>query len=426
MIPAGRVIHVSGPEAGGQHVCAWREAATLVTMSGRELLLDRYELRGVLGHGGMAEVRDGWDTRLNRAVAVKLLHPALSAAPDTRRRFEDEARSAAALNHPNIVSVHDCGEDQGRFFIVMERLPGATLADEIARGPMPVHRVRAVLDDVLAALTVAHGAGVLHRDIKPANILVSADGRAMKVADFGIAKTAGAAHTLTGQIIGTMAYMSPERIAGAPASVADDIYAVGVVGFEAATGYRAFPQDNPASLARAVMDLTPLPLAIARPDVDPALAAVVDRAMSKDPRHRFASAEQMRAALGGTFAPRPATKVLDAPVPVTYAGPDADYFVPARTRRTLSRNQKFLAAAAVFIALLVTVLALAIDRPPAARVTEPVNTTTAVVPSPSPPPPPSATPIQRPEEPKDDKKDEKKGEKKGEGNGNGNGNKKRD
>lgn len=392
-------------------------------MSGRELLLDRYELRGVLGHGGMAEVRDGWDTRLNRPVAVKLLHPALSAAPDTRRRFEDEARSAAALNHPNIVSVHDCGEDEGRFFIVMERLPGKTLQDEIARGPMPVHRVRAVLDEVLAALTVAHAAGVLHRDIKPANILVSADGQAMKVADFGIAKTAGAAHTLTGQIIGTMAYMSPERIAGAPASVADDIYAVGVMGFEAATGYRAFPQDNPASLARAVMDLTPPPLAIVRPDVDPALAAVIDRAMSKDPRHRFASAEQMRAALSGNFAPRPATKVLDVPVPaVAYAAPDADYFVPARKRRTLSRNQKFLAAAAAFIALLVTVLAVAVDRPPAARVTEPVNTTTAVSPPPSPPPAPSATPIQQPEEPKDEKKDDKKDEKKGEGNGNGNGN----
>jgi serine/threonine-protein kinase len=170
-------------------------------MNGGELLAGRYELRGVLGCGGMAEVRDGWDTRLKRPVAVKLLLPALSAQPDIRRRFEDEARSAAALNHPNIVSVHDFGEHEGTPYIVMERLPGETLADHIAQGPLPPDRVRAMLNDVLAALTVAHGAGVLHRDIKPGNILVSATGDTMKVADFGIAKTAGAAQTMTGQII---------------------------------------------------------------------------------------------------------------------------------------------------------------------------------------------------------------------------------
>ena len=201
--------------------------ANVAMVMASELLGGRYELRGVLGRGGMAEVRDGWDTRLDRAIAIKLLHPALNTQPDIRRRFEDEARSAARLSHPNIVSVYDSGEHDGRLFIIMERLPGDTLHDRIAQGPLPPAQVHAMLDGVLAALSLAHAANVLHRDIKPSNILVSSDGVPMKVADFGIAKTAGAAETMTGQIVGTMAYMSPERIAGAPASIADDLYAVG-------------------------------------------------------------------------------------------------------------------------------------------------------------------------------------------------------
>ncbi|WNG92517.1 serine/threonine-protein kinase [Mycobacterium sp. ITM-2016-00318] len=407
-------------------------------MSGQEMLAARYELRGVLGCGGMAEVRDGWDTRLNRPVAIKLLHPALNVQPDIRRRFEDEARSAAALSHPNIVSVYDCGDDDGKPFIIMERLPGDTLHDHIAQGPLPPQRVQRVLDDMLAALTVAHSAGVLHRDIKPANVLVSSDGTTMKVADFGIAKTAGAAQTMTGQIIGTMAYMSPERIAGAPASVADDLYAVGVVGYEALTGLRAFPQDNPASLAHAVMNAPPPSVAAARPDIDPLLAGVIDRAMTPDKQQRFLSAEQMRAALAGdrsalfagaapAAAPRPATKILEQPVPIggpgTFVSPYADFYVPPRRRRSLSRNQKLLAAAGALFALLVSGLALATDPSSSSRVTEPVSASTPVSTPPPPPPPPSVAPVlEQPEAPKDEKKDEEKKEekKKEEGGGNGN------
>lgn len=392
-------------------------------MADRELLLGRYELRGVLGRGGMAEVRDGWDTRLHRAVAVKLLHPALGADADTRRRFEDEARAAAALNHPNIVSVHDCGVDDGRFFIVMERLPGQTLHDLIARGPLPAPRVRAVLDDVLAALTVAHGAGVLHRDIKPANILVSADGAAVKVADFGIAKTSGAAHTMAGQIIGTMAYMSPERIAGAPASVPDDLYAVGMIGFEAATGFRALPEDNPAVLARAIVDGPAPSLAAARPCLDPVLAAVVDRALARNPRQRFTDTTQMRAAL---TAGRPATRVLDAPLP---PAADPDYFIPARKRHRLSRNQTFLAAAAVFLAALVALLVFTVDSTPATGRTEPPDTSTVAPPPPSPQPSSSSAPVVSSVAPQPERPKGPKGEKKGNGPGSakpGNGNKGRD
>ena len=255
-------------------------------MQAPEVLGGRYELRGVLGRGGMAEVRDGWDIRLDRPVAVKLLHPVFTTQPDNRMRFEVEARAAATLNHPHIVSVHDSGEHDGTPYIVMERLSGQTLADVIARGPLPQPRVRSILDDVLSALATAHAAGVLHRDIKPANILFSPSGHA-KVADFGIAKSAGSVHTVTGEIVGTMAYLSADRIAGRPATVGDDLYAVGVVGYEALVGRRPFPQENLAELARAVAIDTPPPLAVLRRDVDPALAAVIERAMAHDPAWRF-------------------------------------------------------------------------------------------------------------------------------------------
>lgn len=397
-------------------------------MDGRDLLADRYELRGVLGRGGMAEVHDGWDTRLSRPVAVKVLHRALNADPDMRRRFEDEARSAAALNHPNIVAVHDCGEHDGAPFIVMERLPGRTLHDDIAMGPMPPERVRAMLNDVLGALACAHAAGIVHRDIKPGNVLVSPAG-VMKVADFGIAKTAGAALTATGQIVGTMAYMSPERVAGAPASAADDLYAVGVMGYEALTGQRPYPQENLAALLRAILDTPPPPIGAMRPDIDPMLAAGIDRAMCRDPNQRFSNAEQMRAALAGAPSsfvmppgappPRPATKVMAEPF-----APSANYYVPgaARRRRPMSRERKLLLSAAVFVGLVVVALALALDPSSTTQPPQQISTSTSVRPPPPPttalpPPPPSAAVpvVEAPQNPK------KGGNGNGHGNGNGNG-----
>ncbi|MEO3759009.1 serine/threonine-protein kinase [Mycobacterium sp. B14F4] len=395
-------------------------------MDVRDLLADRYELRGILGRGGMAEVHDGWDTRLQRPVAVKLLYPAFNADPDMRRRFEDEARAAAGLNHPNIVAVHDSGEHDGTPFIVMERLPGRTLHDEIAMGPMPPERVRAMLNDVLGALSCAHAAGILHRDIKPGNVMIAPT--AMKVGDFGIAKTAGAALTATGQIVGTMAYMSPERVAGAPASVADDLYAVGVMAYEALTGTRPYPQENPAALLRAILDSPPPPIGAVRPDVDPVLAAVIDRAMVRDPSRRFGSAGQMHAVLAGAApalpmgapaegAPRPATKVLAEPI-----APSANYFVPpAPRRRPMSRERKLLLAAAAFVALTVAALAFALDPSSSTQTPQPISTSTPVQPPPppttsAPPPPPPSTAAPVFEEPPKPKKG-------GNGNGRGNGKK---
>jgi serine/threonine protein kinase len=367
------------------------------------LLAGRYEVRGRLGRGGMAEVRDGWDTRLRRPIAIKLLHPAVSAQSGIRNRFDAEARAAAALNHPNIVAVHDSGEHDGTPFIVMERLPGETLAHQIARGPLSQERVHAMLDNVLAALTAAHRAAILHRDIKPGNILLAAEGEVMKVGDFGIAKTPEATNTLTGQILGTIAYVSPERLAGAPACVADDLYAVGVVGYEALAGHRPFPQENMAALASAILQGRPPPLARLRPDVDPGLIAVIERAMAHDPRQRFGSAEEMRAGLhrGRTVAagmhvappPRPATKVLDVPLP----GLVTNTFFPALVRPMTSRSRKVLSVLAVLAVLIVIPLAFALDASSSHAPTKPVTTTTpgpvpVSNPAPQPPPPTEQAP----------------------------------
>jgi eukaryotic-like serine/threonine-protein kinase len=367
-------------------------------------------LRGILGRGGMAEVRDGWDTRLHRPVAVKLLHPAFSVQPDSRRRFEIEARAAAGLNHPHIVAVHDSGDHAGTPFIVMERLSGRTLADELTGGPLPPARVRWILDAVLSALTAAHTAGILHRDIKPPNILFTTSGD-VKVADFGIAKSAETPATMTGQIVGTLAYLSADRMAGRPATVADDLYAVGAVGYEALTGRPPYPQENLAALVRAISTETPPPLRMLRPDVDPALSATIDRAMARDPSWRFSSADAMRGALSGVPQPnsvRPPTLVLAEPLPTS-----ATMAVAAPTPH--SRTRRILALAAVLLAIVLAAVLIIFEAgsPPSAP--SPAATSTSLSPPPSspsvlpPPLPPPPPPVQVDREPP--------GKKKGHGNG---------
>jgi serine/threonine protein kinase len=357
-------------------------------MRAPEALGGRYELRGVLGRGGMAEVRDGWDTRLDRAVAIKLLYPVFSMQPENRRRFEVEARAAAALNHPHIVAVHDSGEHDGTPYIVMERLSGRSLADLIARGPMPQPQVRSILDDVLSALAAAHAAGILHRDVKPGNILFTHSGDT-KIADFGIAKSAASPHTMTGQIVGTMAYLSADRIAGRPATAADDLYALGAVGYEALTGRRAFPQENLAELARAIAEDRRVPLAVLRPDVEPALDAVIERVMAREPQLRFGSASSMRAALAGRADPvvaeRPPTRVMASPLP------DPTTMLVAPQARQ-SRSRLLLGLAAALVAVVIAAAALIADSSSRSPAPEPASTSTPVTTSVV-PPPTSAPPV---------------------------------
>jgi serine/threonine-protein kinase len=307
--------------------------------------------------------------------------------------------------------VHDTGEHAGAPFIVMERLSGRTLADEVMRGPLVDAHVRKILDDVLSALAAAHAAGILHRDIKPANILFTASGD-VKVADFGIAKSAETPATLAGQIVGTMAYLSADRLMGRPSTVSDDLYSVGVVGYEALTGLKPFPQENLAALARAISEDVPAPIQAHRPDAEPGLAATIERAMARDPHWRFASAESMRAALQGVPQPishRPPTRVLAEPLPPPATMALAPIPAPSQTRRLL------VLAAVLFAIALAAVLVLfeSASRPSAP---EPATSSTSL-PPPSPPPTSSLAPAPPPPPAQID--EGPPGKKKGNGNGNG-------
>ena len=258
----------------------------------------RYRLHGLLGEGGMARVLDAFDERLERPVAVKILRPQTLAVPGMRTRFQREARIAAQLTHPNIVAILDYGEDHSAAYLVMERLPGTTLRDEIVRGPLTSPRVILVVSEALGALAAAHRSGVVHRDIKPSNILLQEDGHT-KITDFGIAKTLdlGAdTHqgsediTLTGVVLGTPGYLAPERRSGWPATAQSDLYSVGAVMVEALTGRRPAPgADGSEHLPQPFRDV--------------ALGA-----LAADPGDRFTSAEEMLQALRTrTAAPGVAT-----------------------------------------------------------------------------------------------------------------------
>jgi len=259
--------------------------------------MDRYELGAVIGVGGMGEVRAARDLTLDRPVAIKFLRPHLGPDPEVRARFDSEAKAAAQLSHPNIVGVFDSGEDEGVPFIVMERLSAGTLADRIAEGPLSEAEARRIELEILAALEASHEKGILHRDLKPGNVILTDKGIA-KVADFGIAKaTEGVDLTTTGMTLGTPAYLAPERVAGDPGGPASDVYSAGVVLYEMLTGNKPFDADTPLAMVRAIQEEEPEPVSRARPGVDPTLALIVERAMAKDPRRRYATADAMRQAL---------------------------------------------------------------------------------------------------------------------------------
>ena len=277
-------------------------------MPGR-ILNGRYRLGRLLGRGGMAEVYEAHDELLARPVAVKMLRPDMAADPEVRSRFEIEARSAARLHHPNVVSVFDTGEDGEDRYLVMEMLPGESLADRMAQGPVDPEWLRAVAGDVLAALGAAHDVGLIHRDVKPANVLLTAEGQA-KVADFGIAKSAealGGDPTSTGLLLGTPAYLAPERIQGEPATCRSDLYSLGVLLYEALAGVKPFAGENAMAVATAIATMpTPsLEPAGSGRGLDPKMIAAVERAMAKDPAHRPATAAEMAADLGLGAAPPP-------------------------------------------------------------------------------------------------------------------------
>jgi serine/threonine protein kinase len=299
-----------------------------------QVLAGRYRVGAIVGQGGMAEVYGALDERLVRPVAVKVLRGQFADDPALRRRFEEEARAVAMVSHPNVVGVYDAGEDGNVAFIVMELVPGETLAERIARGPLDEAAVRRIGGEVLGALAAAHARGVLHRDIKPANVLLTEDATA-KVADFGIAKalqpSPDSNDPTTVNVLGTPSYLAPERAQGQPATVRSDLWSVGVLLYECLTGKKPFEGPTSIAVAMAAMEGRYQPVLERRPGTDPALVAVIERAMQPDPAKRFSSAVEMAGSLRSRTAEETvafpplaydpdATAVLGSPTPTMVLG----------------------------------------------------------------------------------------------------------
>jgi eukaryotic-like serine/threonine-protein kinase len=294
-----------------------------VAVVGR-LVGGRYRLTRLIASGGMAEVWEAHDEVLERHVAVKLLHRHLASDRTFTQRFKAEAVAAARLHHPSIVSIYDTSTEEGLEAIVMELVRGRTLRDYLdERGRLDPIEVVHIGADVADALQAAHRAHVVHRDVKPANILLCDDERVM-VTDFGIAKVRDDSDlTNTGTMLGTVKYLAPEQVEGNPVDGRTDVYGLGVVLYEALAGRPPFDADTAAATALARLHQEPPPLQRWRPDVPHALAAVVMRALSRDPARRFASAAELRAALltEGTAAPGvdpDATSAAPAPEPTAW------------------------------------------------------------------------------------------------------------
>jgi len=258
----------------------------------------RYRIVRKLGTGGMANVYLAEDEVLGRRVAIKILNDRHAGDDQFVERFRREAKNAASLSHPNIVSIYDRGEAEGTYYIAMEYLDGRSLKELIvARGPAPVNVAIEYARQILAAIRFAHRHGIVHRDIKPHNVLVDAEGR-LKVTDFGIARAGASQMTEAGSIIGTAQYLSPEQARGAPVDQTSDLYSLGVVLYELLTGVVPFSGDTPVEIAMKHLSATPEAPSKQRAEVPRDLDMVVLRALAKDPADRYQNAEEMDADLG--------------------------------------------------------------------------------------------------------------------------------
>ena len=268
-------------------------------------LAGRYQVGEAIGHGGMADVHLGTDTRLGRQVAIKLLHPDLADDPAFRARFRREAHDAAKMAHPTVVRVFDAGEEAvtdadgtERFvpFIVMEYVDGRLLRDIIADGPVPQEQAAKIVEQVLIALEYSHRAGVIHRDIKPGNIMVTRSGQ-VKVMDFGIARAVSeSSSTLaeTSTIVGTAQYFSPEQARGDAVDARTDLYSTGIVLFELLTGRPPFEGENPVAVAYQHLNAEPPMPTRLNPGIAPAFDLVVGKALAKEPARRYQTAAEFR------------------------------------------------------------------------------------------------------------------------------------
>jgi hypothetical protein len=287
-----------------------------------------YEIASPLGAGGMGEVYRARDTRLDPTVAIKILPAHLSDNPEAKQRFDREARAISSLNHPNVCALYDVGHQDGIDYLVMEFLDGETLAQRLAKGPLPPEQVLKYGIEICEGLEKAHKSGVVRRDLKPGNVMLTKSGA--KLMDFGLAKaaTAGAppssslAMTLSGpsadqpltargMVVGTFQYMSTEQIEGKEADARSDIFALGAVLYEMATGKRAFTGKTQASIVAAILASEPQPISVVRPMSPPALDRVVSTCLAKDPDERFQTVHDLKLQLkwiaeGGSKAGIPA------------------------------------------------------------------------------------------------------------------------
>src|SRR6516162_463900 len=290
--------------------------------------LGPYEIVAPLGAGGMGEVYRARDTRLERTVAVKILPEHLSHSAEAKQRFEREARAVSSLNHPNICTLYDVGHQDGVDYLVMEFLEGQTLAERLAKGPLPLEQMLKYGIEICQGLEKAHCTGVLHRDLKPGNIMLTKAGT--KLMDFGLAKAATAGSPLSsslgltmsgpsadqpltarGMVVGTFQYMSPEQVEGKEADARSDIFALGALLYEMTTGKRAFTGKTQGSIVAAILAADPPPISTVQPISPPALERVVKACLEKDPEERLQTAHDVKLQLkwiaeGGSQAGVPA------------------------------------------------------------------------------------------------------------------------
>jgi serine/threonine-protein kinase len=274
--------------------------------------LGKYEIIERLGRGGMAEVYKAYQPSLDRYVAIKLLHPFLADDSEFKDRFEREARNVARLKHPNIVQVYDFEYDaqSESFYMVMELIEGQTLRDklvEMGSSRLSMHEVLRIMRGALSALSYAHSRGMMHRDVKPANLMLDSDGRVI-LTDFGIAKiVTGPQYTASGGMIGTPAYMAPEQGLGDTGDHTSDLYSMGVILFQLATGKLPFESDTPLAIILKHVNEEIPPARKINPEIPPGLETVIDKAMAKEPEERYQHADEMLsdliAAIDGTAMP---------------------------------------------------------------------------------------------------------------------------
>src|SRR3984885_8671810 len=330
--------------------------------------VSHYAFLEKLGSGGMGQIYKARDSRLNRVVAVKVLAPGKTRDPEKRRRFIQEAQAASALNHPNIITIHDILPEGDTQYMVMEHVAGRTLFDLIAGGKLPVAQVLQIATQIANALAAAHAAGIIHRDLKPANVMVTSSGL-VKVLDFGLAKLldsgagirspagsdsdsadpvtqTAAPLTVEGSIMGTVSYMSPEQAEGLKVDARSDIFSFGAVLYEMVTGQRAFDGDSGISILSAVLRDEVKPIRDLAPETPAELDDLIARCLRKNPADRWQSMTDvataltsLRARLDSGVELRPVASTIAPAVALSSTPPPVSDTIPKTVSQTVSKNK---------------------------------------------------------------------------------------